>query len=101
MLVTKTTQIVHVNDEDSSLEEKEETKPREYIRKAPFSQRLAKGKMEKSTGESFLDEQLISVEVLPWYADIVNYLITCQLPDHWTKQDKTKFFYRNKEFLLG
>ena len=36
--------------------------------------------------ESFLDEQLISVEVLLWYADIVNYLITGQLPEHWTKQ---------------
>ena len=26
--------------------------------------------------ESFPDEQLMSVEVLPWYADIVNYLVT-------------------------
>ena len=29
--------------------------------------------------ESFPDEQLISVEVVPWYADIVNYLVTSQL----------------------
>ena len=50
--------------------------------------------------ESFSDEQLMSVKVLPWYADIVNYLVTCQLPEHWTKQDQTNFFYRNKEFLL-
>ncbi|KAK9187298.1 hypothetical protein WN944_018690 [Citrus x changshan-huyou] len=35
--------------------------------------------------ESFPDEQLMSVEVLPWYADIVNYLVTGQLPEHWTK----------------
>ena len=26
--------------------------------------------------ESFPDEQLMSVEVLPWYANIVNYLVT-------------------------
>ena len=26
--------------------------------------------------ESFPDEQLMSMEVLPWYADIVNYLVT-------------------------
>ena len=26
--------------------------------------------------ESFPDEQLMSVEVLPWYVDIVNYLVT-------------------------
>ena len=32
--------------------------------------------------ESFSDKQLISVEVLPWYADIVNYLVTGQLPEH-------------------
>ena len=37
--------------------------------------------------ESFPDEQLMSVDVLPWYADIVNYLVTGQLPEHWTKQD--------------
>ena len=29
--------------------------------------------------ESFPNEQLMSVEVLPWYADIVNYLVTSQL----------------------
>ncbi|KAH9697871.1 hypothetical protein KPL71_023794 [Citrus sinensis] len=49
--------------------------------------------------ESFPDEQLMSVEVLPWYADIVNYLITSQLPEHWTKQDKAKFFAEIKNFF--
>ncbi|KAH9698032.1 hypothetical protein KPL71_023850 [Citrus sinensis] len=53
MPVTKTNQIVLVNAEDSSSEEKEETDPREYVPKAPFPQRLAKGKKEKSTGEIF------------------------------------------------
>ena len=51
--------------------------------------------------ESFPDEQLMSLEVLPWYADIVNYVVTGQLPEYWTKQDKVNFFCRNKEFLLG
>ena len=32
--------------------------------------------------DSFPDEQLMSVEVLLWYADIVNYLVTYQLPEH-------------------
>ncbi|KAH9667290.1 hypothetical protein KPL70_020978 [Citrus sinensis] len=49
--------------------------------------------------ESFPDEQLINVEVLPWYADIVNYLVTGQLSEHWTKQDKTKFFAEIKNFF--
>ena len=49
--------------------------------------------------ESFSDEQLMSVEVLPWYADIVNYLVTGQYPKHWTKQDKAKFFAEIKNFF--
>ena len=53
MLVTKTTQIVPVNVEDSSSEEKEKTNPREYIPKVPFPQRLAKGNNGKSNGEIF------------------------------------------------
>ncbi|KAK9199090.1 hypothetical protein WN944_014277 [Citrus x changshan-huyou] len=49
--------------------------------------------------KSFPDEQLMNVEVLPWYADIVNYLVTGQLPEHWTKQDKAKFFAEIKNFF--
>ena len=43
-LVTKDNQIIPVNVEDPPSEEKEETNPREYVPKAPFSHRLAKGK---------------------------------------------------------
>ena len=32
--------------------------------------------------ESFLDEQLMNMEVPPWFIDIVNYLITTQLLEH-------------------
>ena len=32
--------------------------------------------------ESFPNEKLMSVEVLPWYADIINYLVIGQLPEH-------------------
>jgi hypothetical protein len=28
---------------------------------------------------------------LPWFADIVNYLVTGQMPLHWGRQDKSKF----------
>ncbi|KAK9185028.1 hypothetical protein WN943_025381 [Citrus x changshan-huyou] len=51
MPVTKANQIVLVNVDNSPSEEKEETNPREYVPKAPFPQRLAKGKKGKSTGE--------------------------------------------------
>ena len=47
--------------------------------------------------ESFLDERLISVEILPWYADIINYLVTDKLPE---QSGQSQFFYENKEFLL-
>ena len=50
--------------------------------------------------ESFSDEQLMSVKVLPWYTNIVNYLVIGQLPEHWTKQDKTNFFAEIKNFFL-
>ncbi|KAH9722991.1 hypothetical protein KPL70_006933 [Citrus sinensis] len=49
--------------------------------------------------ESFPDEQLMSVNVVPWFADIVNYLATGQIPEHWTKQDRTKFLSKVKDFF--
>ena len=49
--------------------------------------------------ESFPNEQLMSVEVLPLYTDIINYLVTGQLPEHWTKQDKVKFSAEIKNFF--
>jgi hypothetical protein len=44
--------------------------------------------------DSFPDEQLfeISPREPPWYADIINYLATGQIPPHWSKQDKDHFF---------
>ena len=44
--------------------------------------------------EKFSDEQLfaISSSCPPWFAHIVNYLSTGQVPSHWTKQEKDRFF---------
>ena len=43
--------------------------------------------------EMFPDEQLMHISRIPapWFADIVNYLVTTQTPSHWTKQDRSKF----------
>ena len=38
----------------------------------------------------------MSVNVLPWFADIVNHLTLGQIPEHWTKQDRTKFLTEMK-----
>ena len=35
-------------------------------------------------GDSFPDEQLFALVHYPWYADIVNYLVTGQIPPQWT-----------------
>ena len=63
MSVIKINQIVPVNVEDSSPEEKKETDPREYVLKAPFPQRLAKGHKGKSTGEIFEIFKHVSVNI--------------------------------------
>ena len=63
MPVTKENQIVPVNVEDSPPEEKEETNPREYVPKAPFPHKLAKGKKGKSTGEILEIFKQVSVNI--------------------------------------
>jgi len=48
--------------------------------------------------ETFSDEQLMSIShsTVSWYADIVNYLVTEQMPDFWTKQERLCFLTRVK-----
>jgi len=42
---------------------------------------------------------LVSHSTILWYADIVNYLITEQIPDSWTKQERLRFLARVKWFF--
>ncbi|XP_052211219.1 uncharacterized protein LOC127814034, partial [Diospyros lotus] len=55
--------------------------------------------------DNFPDEQLFKVNVIrassvvPWYADIANYLATGLIPDHWSKQDRHKFFRKVRTFF--
>jgi hypothetical protein len=51
--------------------------------------------------ETFPDEQLMHIahNPAPWFADIVNYLVTDQMPLHWGRQDKVKFLSKVKTFL--
>jgi hypothetical protein len=52
--------------------------------------------------DSFPDEQLFEItpREQPWYADIINYLATGQIPSHWSKQDKDCFF-KQVRFYFG
>ena len=51
---------------------------------------------EKPIHDSFPDEQLFQISsqstspILPWYADVANYLVTRRIPDHWSRPDKQK-----------
>ena len=51
-------------------------------------------------GDSFPDEQLFSLVHYPWYADIVNYLVTGQIPIQWTSQQKKKFLTDIKKYYF-
>ena len=51
-------------------------------------------------GDSFPDEQLFALVHYPWYADIVNYLVTGQIPAQWTSQQKKKFLADIKKYYF-
>ena len=49
--------------------------------------------------ENLPDEQMLSISQIPWFADIVNYLITGEIPTHWSKQDQSRFLSEVKYFF--
>ena len=51
-------------------------------------------------GDSFPDEQLFALAHYPWYADIVNYLVTGQIPAQWPSQQKKKFLTDIKKYYF-
>ena len=51
-------------------------------------------------GDSFPDERLFALVYCPWYADIVNYLVTGQIPPQWTSQQKRKFLVDIKKYYF-
>ena len=51
-------------------------------------------------GDSFPDEWLFALVRCPWYADIVNYLVTGQIPPQWTSQEKKKFLVDIKKYYF-
>ena len=49
-------------------------------------------------GDDFPDEHLFAVTKMPWYANIVNYLVTGEIPSTWGAQDKRKFLVEVRNF---
>ena len=50
--------------------------------------------------DSFPDEQLFPISTLPWYANIVNFLVIGQTPSHWSAQDKKRFMVEYSIFSM-
>ena len=48
--------------------------------------------------ESFLDEQLFLVSSIPWFVDLINYLVSGEMPSNWSKQDRVTFLTKVKQF---
>ena len=51
-------------------------------------------------GDTFPDEQLFTLVNCPWNADIVNYLVTGQIPPQWTSQQNRKFLVDIKKYYF-
>ena len=49
--------------------------------------------------EAFLDEHLMAIQVVPWYADIVNYFMSGILPPMMKYQQKMKLFSNLKYYF--
>ncbi|XP_073302650.1 uncharacterized protein [Primulina huaijiensis] len=48
--------------------------------------------------ENFPDDQLFYATIMPWFANIVNFIVTNKMPSHWNSQDKNKFLIEVKKF---
>ena len=48
---------------------------------------------------NFPDERILTIFKEPWYADIINYLVTRQLSTEWMKQNKYQFFTQVQYFF--
>jgi len=46
----------------------------------------------------FPDESLLSVSIMPWFANIVNFLVSEHLSAHWSTQDKRKLLNEVNNF---
>jgi len=54
---------------------------------------------ELPINEDFPDENLLAISREPWFADIVNYLVTNQTPSHWSKNDVYRFLSQVQYFF--
>ena len=48
----------------------------------------------------FPEKSLMSMEIVPWYAHIANYLVTGKVPSEWKAQDKKHFFAKIRKCVF-
>ena len=49
--------------------------------------------------DSFLDEHLLALSsYAPWFAHVVNFLVTGSILEHWNRLQKDKFFHKLKYY---
>ena len=53
---------------------------------------------EAQINDEFPDDALCAVEKLPWFANIVNYLATGELPSEWNMETKKYFLSWEKHY---
>ena len=54
----------------------------------------------KDIGDTFSDENLLAISShAPWYAHIVNFIVTGSIPEHWNWHQKDKFFHELKYYF--
>ena len=52
--------------------------------------------------ENFPDEHILAVNVLPWFANLVNFFVTGKTPPNWTPQQRRYFHSQTKDlFKIG
>ncbi|XP_071909585.1 uncharacterized protein [Coffea arabica] len=67
---------------------------------ADYLSRLLTNQEDLPLRESFPEEQLLAIDLsIPWYADIVNFLVTNQLPAGWSKAKRDKLKSDAKHYL--
>ena len=49
--------------------------------------------------ECFPNKQLFVIHYDPWYTDVVNDLVTDELPEDWNKHDRDRFLHLMKFYI--
>ena len=85
--------------QEFDLEIKDKKGPENLV--ADHLSRLEESSKEIQINDKFPDEQLLEIEdkkLVPWFADLVNYLLAKVLPPEFSYQQKKRFFAQLKHY---